>query len=447
MEDIPALGTIRDWLARGDRAAFVAFSADRHPENLAAAFAGLGDDDLWAALDALDPDVAADVFSRLDEPRQEELARTRNPERVVDRVSRLDADDRTDLMKRLDPETRERLIGRMRPEDRAEFEALSAYPEHSVGSVMSTEVAAVPDRLTAGAALNLIRLEAPRGEAIYQVFVLDSRSRLIGVVPLKDLLLADPARPISELLRKGVATVRATDDRETAVERVREYDLAVLPVVDSRGVLLGIVTVDDVLDVQEEENTEDFQKIASIRSVTAGLGEAGLATLFVARLPWLLVLVLVNVFAGAGIAFYERTIERAVSLVFFLPLLIAASGNAGAQSATLMVRALSTGDVELRDWFRLLLRESLTASALGLTMGAAVWGIGWWRGGPEVAAIVALTMVCVVVTGSLIGMGLPVALTRIRLDPAAASVPLVTSFADISGILIYFGLATRMLGL
>ncbi|MDZ4198925.1 MAG: magnesium transporter [Kiritimatiellia bacterium] len=446
MTDRNDIEKVRKTLRRGDFAGLAGLCADLHPENLAEAFGTLEDGDLWRALHALDGDQAADIFCRLEDSRQMALARDFPGPEVVDRLSRLDADDRTDLMQRLDEETRDRLLGLMSAEDRAEFEALSAFPEHSVGSVMSTEVAAVPRHLNAGAALNLIRLELPRREAIYQVFVLDTRSRLVGVVALKDLMLADPKHPIAELMRPEVFTIRATEDREKAVEIVREYDLTVLPVVDGKGVLLGMVTVDDVLDVQEEEATEDFHKLSSIRAVHSGLRDLRFSRLFLARLPWLLVLILVNLVSGAGIAFYETTIERTISLVFFLPLLIASAGNAGAQAATLMVRALATGDVHLRDGFRMLFREAGIAGMLGLTMGVAVWGLGWWRGGIAVAGVVSLTMVCVVMVGSLLGLGLPFLLTRLRLDPAAASVPLVTSLADIGGVLIYFRIATWWLG-
>jgi magnesium transporter len=241
-------------------------------------------------------------------------------------------------------------------------------------------------------------------------------------------------------------SISAFADREEAVSLARKYGLVVLPVVDSAGALLGIVTADDLLDVEEEEVTEDFQRVASVEPFRTSLLETGARTLYARRILWLLVLVVVNIFSGAGIAYFEETIAATVALVFFLPLLIDSSGNSGSQSATLMIRALATGDVKLSDWGRLLGKELMVAILLGLTMAFAVSLVGIVRAGPEVAVVVSLTMMIVVMVGSLIGMLLPFILARFNLDPATASAPLITSLADISGVLIYFSLATRLLG-
>ena len=215
-----------------------------------------------------------------------------------------------------------------------------------------------------------------------------------------------------------------------------------LPVLDSDGVLLGIVTVDDLLDVAEAEATEDFHKVASVGPLATSLRDAGLGLLYRRRIGRLLILVLVNVFSGAGIAYFEDVIAATVALVFFLPLLIDRSGNAGSQSATLVVRAMATGDVHARDWLLLLRRDPGVALLMGLTMAAAVSFMGIYRGGPEVAVVVSLTMIAVVISGSLVGISLPFILHRFGFDPATASAPLVTSIADISGVVIYFSLAS-----
>jgi magnesium transporter len=227
---------------------------------------------------------------------------------------------------------------------------------------------------------------------------------------------------------------------------IGRYDLTALPVVDSDGVLVGIVTVDDVLDVAEEEATEDFHRVGSVGPIRGSLRDARLPTLYRRRIGWLLVLVFVNLLSGAGIAYYQDTIAATVALVFFLPLLIGSAGNAGAQASTLMVRAMATGDVDAGDWLRLLGRELAVAMALGLTMALAVSVIGVFRAGSDVATVVAVTMVAVVVVGSLVGMSLPFLLDRLGLDPATASAPLVTSIADIAGVLVYFALASWYLG-
>jgi magnesium transporter len=244
----------------------------------------------------------------------------------------------------------------------------------------------------------------------------------------------------------SVASVAATADREDALEVIRRYDAVAVPVVDSDGVLIGIVTVDDMFDVAEAEATEDFHRVGSVGPLRTRLRDASIAFLYSKRVGWLLALVFMNIFSGAGIAAFEETIAAVVSLVYFLPLLIDSGGNAGSQSATLMVRALATGDVKMADWLRLLGRELSVALLLGLTMAVGVAAIAYFRA-PEVLIVVPATMVLIVTVGSLIGMSLPFVLTRLGLDPATASAPLITSLADISGVLIYFSIATWYFGL
>lgn len=239
----------------------------------------------------------------------------------------------------------------------------------------------------------------------------------------------------------------AFDDREQAVQALRRYDLAALPVVDSDGVLVGIVTFDDLLDVADEEATEDFHKGAAVAPLRGSYLETGIVELVTKRAPWLLALVFVNIFSGTAIAAFEDTIAAVVALVFFLPLLIDSAGNAGSQAATLTVRALAMDEVRLRDWPRLLSKEVVVSLLLGLAMAIAVAVLAFFRAGPDVAVVVALTMSLVVIVGSTIGTVLPLALRRAGLDPATASGPLITSLADISGVLIYFSLATWLLGL
>ena len=215
-----------------------------------------------------------------------------------------------------------------------------------------------------------------------------------------------------------------------------------IPVTDNEKRLVGIITVDDIVDVIEEENTEDFHKMATVGKINMNVLEAGPLFLLKKRLPWLLVLIFMNIFSGVGLAYFEKTIQAVIALVFFLPLLIGSAGNSGAQSATLMIRAMAVGDVRMNDWFKLLQKEVIVASLLGLIMGFAVSIIGIFKGGTDVAVVVALAMVAVVLVGSTIGMSLPFMFSKLKIDPATASGPLVTSIADIAGIVIYFSIAS-----
>jgi magnesium transporter len=270
--------------------------------------------------------------------------------------------------------------------------------------------------------------------------------RLLDDIELRRIILAPPDTTIAAIMDHSFVALPATADREEAVSVIRRHDLDAAPVVDSTGVLVGIVTVDDVLDVAVEEATEDFHKAGSVGPILTSIRHASAGFLFRRRIGWLVVLVFVNIFSGAGIAHFEDTIAATVSLVVFLPLLIASAGNAGAQAATLVVRAMATGDVDLRNWFELVGKELVVASALGAVMAGAVSLLGIYRGGAEMAVVVAVTMIIVVVVGSLIGLSLPFLLERFKLDPATASTPLVTSIADIAGVLIYFSIATWFLG-
>jgi magnesium transporter len=241
--------------------------------------------------------------------------------------------------------------------------------------------------------------------------------------------------------------IRVDGEREEAASLVARYDLLALPVVDEGGRLVGIVTQDDAMDVAQQEATEDFYRGSTVTPIEESVREASMFTLYRARIVWLVLLVFGNIFSGAGIAYFEDTIAAHLALLFFLPLLIASGGNAGAQSATLMVRALATGDVRPGDWGAMLGREVVIAMGLGLTMAFAVSWIGVWRGGPEIATVVSLAMVVIVLIGALIGLSLPFIFTRIGRDPATASGPLVTSLTDVLGVLAYFGIASTLLTL
>jgi magnesium transporter len=247
-------------------------------------------------------------------------------------------------------------------------------------------------------------------------------------------------------MRLDPPAVRAEEPAHCAARLVARYDLAAVPVTAADGRMVGIVTADDAIDVAELEATEDFQKAGGTGGPAADLGRAGPGLLYRKRAGWLVALVFANILSGAGIAAFEDTIAANLALVFFLPLLIASAGNAGSQAATLTVRALATGEVGLSDWGRLIGREVLVALALGVTMAVAVSAIGLLRGGPEIALVVAATMVLVVLTGSLVGLSLPFLLDRFRMDPASASAPLVTSIADVAGVLVYFSIASALLG-
>ncbi len=366
---------------------------------------------------------------------------------LVALMSAMSHDERADLYKQLDAEAQEAILPAFAKAEREDLRRLAAYEEWTVGSVMTSDYATLAPDLTSTQAIEALRSQAIEAETIYYAYIIDAERRLLGVVSLRDLLTARPRQRVSEIMDTEPVWVRADAEQEEAAKLVARYDLLALPVLDNNDRLVGIVTADDAMDVTEEEVTEDFYKGSIVQPIEMSVAEATIATLYKARIFWLVLLVFGNIFSGAGIAYFEDTIAAHLALLFFLPLLIASGGNAGTQSATLMVRALATGDVRPADFGKLLSREAVVALTLGVTMAVAVSTIGVWRGGPEIAWVVALAMISIVLMGALIGMCLPFIFAKFNRDPAAASGPLVTSIADVLGVLIYFTIATQLLGL
>jgi magnesium transporter len=432
---------IQELLRLGDRETLSETLDFMRVQDIAWVLMELPETDILAILYRLPPGRKADVFGYLDPNYQTNLleAMPRADARFL--LSEMDTDDLTTLLQSLD-EGRLRAYLRLLP-FRAIRRALKQlhYPEDSVGRAMSSDVVAVEPEWSLRRALAFIRRTGDE-HSNNVIFVVDADRRLLEAVPIRHFLRARPEDSVA-LLLSGTPpiTVSVLEDTREAARRIQHYDLETLPVVDEDGVLLGVVTVDDVVDLLEAESTDSFHKMGSVGSLSLSLQDASPWLLFRKRIGWLLVLVAFNTLGGYVISRYEDAIATLVVLVFFLPLIIASGGNAGAQSSTLMVRALATGEVTARDWLRLWGKEIGVSVALGATMGLAVSLLGLWRGGPELALLVAAAMTVVVTMTSMLGMLLPFLLSRFKMDPATASVPLVTSLADIVGILIYFALA------
>ena len=393
---------------------------------------------------ALGRSTAAEVFSHLPIHEQNALLHDLTNEEARALLSHLSPDDRTTLLAELPGQVTQKLMNLLSPEDLREARWLLGYPEDSVGRLMTPDYVAVKPEWTVEQSLQHIRARGKDSETINRIYVVDDNWRLLDDIQLRYFIIAPPETRVSELMDYTVVSLSAFSDREEAAALIQRYDQSALPVIDSEGVLIGIVTVDDLLDVVEQEVTEDFHRVASIEPIRISVTQASIGELYRARVVWMLVLLGMNIFSGAGIAAFEELIQRSVALVFFLPLLIASGGNAGSQSATLMIRAIAIGDVGLNDWLKLLKKEIVVSLTIGLTMAIGVSFIALFRA-PDLIAIVALTITVVVLFSSLIGMSLPFAFTRLGLDPATASVPLITSLADVSGVVIYFSIATLYL--
>lgn len=424
-------------------------------DNALAAIKSLRPVDLADVLEQLDPALCwrllerlanrAEVFTYFEPEQQVRLAREFPRATLAEIVSEMPADERTDLFKRFDQNQRDTLLPALAQAEREDIRKLSAYVEGTAGALMTSDYAMLKKDMTVAESMASLRNEAPDAETIYQAYVIDDNRKLLGVVSLRDLILADVGRSIKDLMISDVVSGQVAEDQEDIAKKIARYDLLALPITDEEGVLVGIVTYDDAMDVASDEVTEDIHKSAGVSTVIGNLKDASIGLLYRKRVFWLILLVFGNLFSGAGIAHFEDIIAANLVLVFFLPLLVDSGGNAGSQSATLMVRALATGEVVMRDWLYLIGREALVALALGCTMAAAVSVLGYIRGDETIALVLALSMVTIVMIGCMIGMSLPFVLSKFNFDPASASAPLITSVCDAVGVVIYLFIAAHFL--
>src|SRR5699024_9455115 len=319
------------------------------------------------------------------------------------------------------------------------------FKQETTGSLMKDNFITIKMHFTVGEAIRYLRNNVQYKTKIHYVYINDYDEELIGAVYLRELL---SAHSVATIMETDLVTFPLDTDQEVAAQVFRDTDLVSIPVVNNHNQLIGVVHVDDILDVMQDEATEDFHKMAPVvKDLGGGLMDASIAILYRKRIVWLIILVFMNVFSGAGIAHFEDVIEPNIALVFFLPLLVDSGGNAGSQSATLVIRALATGEVRIKDWFKMFTKEISVSILMGITMALAVSTVGFWRGGIDIAIVVALTMIFIVIVGSLIGMSLPFIFRKLKLDPATASAPLITSICDVVGVLIYFGIAAWFLSL
>jgi magnesium transporter len=396
---------------------------------------------------------AGEVFSHLDHDRQEELieALGTRAHRVVEAM---EPDDRAALLDELPSEVATRLIAQLSPEDRRITREILGYPPESVGRLMTPDYIRVRPEWTVGKVIEHIRKYGQDAETIHWIYVVDEARRLIDEIHIRKLLLAEPDQPIADLMDRHFIALNASDDREEAVRQMARYDRTALPVVDSRGVLLGIVTFDDVADVAEEEATEDIQRLAGMEALDMPYMQAGLVEMFRKRGLWLAAL-----FAGQTItvlvlgAFEEQLM--AWGLVLFVPLVISCGGNSGSQAAALVIRALALEEVRIHDWVRVIGRELLMGVALGAALGALgvltalFWhAVGLTREHHALAlgAVVGGAVMGVVLWGTTLGALLPIVLKRLGFDPGVASTPLVATLMDATGLLIYFAIAILVIG-
>ena len=392
-------------------------------------------------------DRALETFELLDPSVQQELLDGLRDANVRQLFEEMDPDDRARLTEEMPATVARQLLAGLSPAERRLTSTLLGYPEDSAGRLMSPEVASLPAGLTAEQALERLRRIGRSAETIYALPVTDDRRRLIGALGLKDLVLADPGTPVGDLMDPDVYSARVDTDQEEVARLMREADLLALPIVDSEDRLVGIVTVDDAMEVLEEEETEDVARSGGAEP----LGRPYLATSVMqiarSRVVWLLLLIVAATLTVNVLQVFEVTLAQEVSLALFIPLVIGTGGNTGAQAATTVTRALAVGEVRLSDLGFVILREARVGLLLGAMLAALAFLPAMLFAGQEIAIIVSVTLVVVCTLAAFIGSLLPLVARRVGVDPAVMSAPFITTLVDASGLVVYFLVARAVLRL
>jgi magnesium transporter len=435
---------LRVMLAEGDTAGLREVGAELHPATVAEFSEGLDDGEVWQLFDALPVERQAEVFPYYPMARQVELVKAADRQHLGPLLEWMAADNRDDLLRELDSELVEEILPLVAKAERHDIRMLLSCPEDSAGALMTTEYASLPADITAGEAVTRLRSQAPNSESIYYIYVLDAERKLVGFVSLRDLILAKPTALVSDLMQRDPISVRVEEPRERVVEKLARFDFIAIPVVDDRNRLVGIVTHDDVLDAVRQDATDDAQRIAAIAPLGESYLEAAIFSMTWKRGVWLTIL-----FATAAVTamVMARSPITHAWLVAFIPLVIASGGNSGNQSATLVITALSSGDCKLSDWPRILRREF----ALGLLLGTLLAVPGYllalvYAPSPTAALVIPLTIMGVVMMGTLVGSVLPLLFRSIGLDPALMSNPFVSAIVDVVGIVLYTAISLALLG-
>ncbi len=399
---------------------------------------------------------AAEVLDQPTLHRRSAIVEELEPGRASQLLEALSADQRTEIVRGMGEVARRRLIPKLSADVRAEVESLLKYPERTAGGIMTTEYVRLDPAMTVGDALRHIRSVAQEKESIYACYVMDPAGKLLGSVSLRDLVMAEFSHPVVSVMRKKPVTVNALDDREAVAAKIAKYNLLAVPVLESDGRVVGFVTVDDVIDVMIEEGTEDALKMGAVEpgALDEPYATTPFWTLIRKRAGWLLVLFLSEMLTATAMGRFEDEIARAVVLALFVPLIISSGGNSGSQAASLIIRALAVGELRIRDWWQVMRREILAGLVLGGTLGVVgflritIWSLISPMYGPHwllVAVTIWVSLIGVVMWGTLTGSMLPLLLKRVGMDPAVSSAPFVATLVDVTGIFIYFEVAARIL--
>lgn len=405
--------------------------------------------------ESLTKEQAEQLFLSLSATDQFELVQDRSTQYLRDLLKQLDPDDAVDLLQYFEVNRRTEILASLDAITCKELTALLAYKEDEAGGLMNPRFIRLRPDVSADVAIRYLRAQAKRPiETIHYLYVLDVNQKLLGVLSFRDLIMAPVNLLINDIMTTEVVTVAVDTDQEEVSRLFSQTGLSAVPVIDHEGLMQGIITLDDVLDIVQEDATEDMQKMGGVESLDAGYMQTGIPPLVRKRAFWLSILFVGEIFTASAMQAYEHELAKAVILATFIPLIISSGGNSGSQATSLIIRALALGDVRPSDWWRVLSKEIICGLSLGLILAFVAWSLISFY--PNAASImgenhqqiaygVSAAIICVVLWGNLIGSMLPFILKALKLDPATASAPLVATISDISGLVIYFSLAKAIL--
>jgi magnesium transporter len=455
---------IRELLQDSDAEGLRAVCETLHPATLAETLEEFSDEQIWEVISASDIRTQAAIFEYLPPTRQVDMLDGGGRPQVGQLIGKMSHDDRVDLLQRLPARVKESLLRLVDEADRRDMATLFTYGENTVGAIMTTDYAWLPPTLTAAEAIDQLRTQAPDRETIYYIYVLGDAERrsdggiaprkLLGVISLRDLILASRHALIRDLMEVEVVTLKLEDPQREAAEILGRYDFIAIPVVDTHYGLVGIVTHDDVLDVMREEATEDLQRQGGVSPIVGNYLDASFARVWYSRAIWLAILFLAQMVTINVMTHYDDQLKAVTALAFFVPLCLSVGGNAGSQAATLVTRALALEEIVIADWFRIFRRELLMGLSLAVALGVLAF-VRTWLLTPtrlldpddihgqliKLTWVIGLSVTLICLWGTLLGSMLPIMFKRIGVDPALTSSPFIATMSDVSGIIIYFNIA------
>lgn len=423
--------------------------AEQNPADIAAVMDELEDEDSLKIFRVLPKSIAADVFAQLEVDDQHYIIQSLSAKEAGLVIDNLMADDAADMLEEMPANVVKRLLGNASPETRADVNHLLRYPEDSAGSLMTVEFVDLKEEMTVGDAISRIRRIGLDKETVNICYVVTKDRKLTGTVALRYLIITDPEKKIGDIMNENVISINTMTDQEEAAQAFKKYDFTAMPVVDNENRLVGIITIDDVVDIIEEEATEDIEKMAAIIPSEKPYMKTNTFETYKKRMPWLLLLMISATFTGRIITNYQNALSSYVILTAYIPMLMDTGGNAGSQASVSVIRGLSLKEVEFRDIFKVMFKEFRVAFLCGLTLSVANFCKLTLldRVGFEVAFIVSLTLVLVVMFAKMVGCILPMIADKIGFDPAVMASPLITTIVDALSLLVYFAIATNLLHL